>query len=109
MPKFLAGSHYNEEEISRHQKKYIYIYIGWSKSMATSLQPVKSWKKRQKLWRGALRMVERKSLPNLCRSDLETLWSHPLLPQNLPGHCYNPPTLTGAGQQWTIPTSMEHF
>jgi hypothetical protein len=25
MPKFLAGCHHNEEEISRHLKKYIYI------------------------------------------------------------------------------------
>ena len=28
MPKFLAGCHYNEEEISQHLK-YIYIYIGY--------------------------------------------------------------------------------
>jgi hypothetical protein len=29
MPKFLAGCHYNEEEISWHLKIYIYIYIGY--------------------------------------------------------------------------------
>jgi hypothetical protein len=39
MPKFLPGCHYNEEEISRHFKKK--KDIGRSKSMATSLQPVK--------------------------------------------------------------------
>jgi hypothetical protein len=39
MPKFLPGCHYNEEEISRHFKKK--EDIGRSKSMATSLQPVK--------------------------------------------------------------------
>ena len=43
MPKFLAGCHYNEEEISRHLKKNIgYCRSKW---MATSLQPVKFWKK----------------------------------------------------------------
>ena len=39
MSKFLAGYHHNEEQISQHLKK-IYIYIGPSKLMATSLQPV---------------------------------------------------------------------
>ena len=44
MPKFLAGCHYNEEEISRHLKKNIgYCRSKW---MATSLQPVKFWKNR---------------------------------------------------------------
>jgi hypothetical protein len=40
MLKFLAGCCYNEEEISRHLKKE--KDIGWSKLMATSLQPVKT-------------------------------------------------------------------
>ena len=35
--------YYNEEEISRHLKKKKKKDIGWSKSTATSLQPVKSW------------------------------------------------------------------
>jgi hypothetical protein len=39
MPKFLAGCHYNEEEISWHLKKK--MDVGWSKFMATSLQQVK--------------------------------------------------------------------
>ena len=43
MPKFLAGCHDNKEEISRHFKKK--KDIGWSKFMATTLQPIKSWKK----------------------------------------------------------------
>ena len=30
MPKFLAGCHYNEEEITQDLGKKIYIYIGWS-------------------------------------------------------------------------------
>jgi fibrillarin-like rRNA methylase len=38
MPKFLAGCHYNEEEISWHLKKK--WDIGRSKLMATILQPV---------------------------------------------------------------------
>jgi len=42
MPKFLAGCHYNEEEIKRQLKKK--RVIGRSKLMAISLQPVKSWK-----------------------------------------------------------------
>ena len=42
MPKFLTGCHYNEEEISRKTKKD----IGRSRLMATSLQPVESWKNR---------------------------------------------------------------
>jgi hypothetical protein len=41
MPKFLAGCHYNEEEINWHLKTKKED-IGWSKLMATSLQPVKS-------------------------------------------------------------------
>jgi hypothetical protein len=41
VPKFLAGCHYNEEEISQHLKKKEKD-IGMSKLMATSLQPVKS-------------------------------------------------------------------
>jgi hypothetical protein len=45
MPKFLAGWHYNEEEISRHLKKNLQD-IGQSNSMATSLQPVNSWENR---------------------------------------------------------------
>jgi hypothetical protein len=46
MPKFLAGCRYNEEEISQHLKeKEEEEDIGRSKWMATSLQPVKSWKK----------------------------------------------------------------
>jgi hypothetical protein len=44
MPKFLAGCHYNEEEISRHLKKQKKKDIGRSNLMATSLQPVKPWK-----------------------------------------------------------------
>jgi hypothetical protein len=40
MPKFLAGCHHNEEEISRTLKKK----IGRSELMATSLLPAKSWK-----------------------------------------------------------------
>ena len=44
MPKFLAGCHYNEEEISRIEKKE--KDIGRSKWMATSLQLVKSWENR---------------------------------------------------------------
>jgi hypothetical protein len=44
MPKFLAGCHYNEEEISWHfQKKK--KDISRSKLLATSLKPVKSLKK----------------------------------------------------------------
>jgi hypothetical protein len=43
MPKFLAGCHYNEEEISQHLDKILLKKdIGWSKLMTTSLQPVKS-------------------------------------------------------------------
>ena len=42
MPKFLAGCHYDEEEISRHLEKNKND-IGQSKLMATSLQPVKCW------------------------------------------------------------------
>jgi hypothetical protein len=45
MPKFLAGCHYNEEEISQHLKTKIKD-IGRSKLMATSLQPVISLKTR---------------------------------------------------------------
>jgi hypothetical protein len=45
MPKFLAGCHYNEEEISRHLRKKKKD-IGRSKLMAASLQPVKSWENR---------------------------------------------------------------
>jgi hypothetical protein len=40
MPKFLTGCQYNEEEISWQLKNL--EDIGRSKSMATSLQPVKS-------------------------------------------------------------------
>jgi hypothetical protein len=45
MPKCLAGCHYNEEETSQHLKKRK-KNIGWSKLMATSLQPDKSPKNR---------------------------------------------------------------
>jgi hypothetical protein len=46
MPKFLAGFHYNEEEINRHleEKERKKKNIGQSKLMATSLHPVKSSK-----------------------------------------------------------------
>ena len=46
IPKFLAGCDYNEEKISWHLKKKRKKEedIGRSKFMATSLQPVKSWK-----------------------------------------------------------------
>jgi hypothetical protein len=42
MTKFLAGCHYNEEEISRHLEEEKNKDIGRSKFLATSLQPVKS-------------------------------------------------------------------
>jgi hypothetical protein len=42
MPNFLAGCHYNDEEISQHFNKKKKKDIGRSKLMATSLQPVKS-------------------------------------------------------------------
>jgi hypothetical protein len=46
MFKFLAGCHYNEEEISRHleeeEEEEEEEDTGRSKLMATSLQPVKS-------------------------------------------------------------------
>ena len=44
MPKFLAGCHYNEKEISQHLKPKKGEDIGRSKLMATILQLVKSWK-----------------------------------------------------------------
>jgi hypothetical protein len=53
MPKFLGGCYYNEEEISRHLKKKIED-IGRSKLMATSLQPVKSWKKSVEVVKGRI-------------------------------------------------------
>ena len=49
MPKFLAGCHYNIEEISRplkERKEKKKKDIGLSNWMATSLQPVNSWKNR---------------------------------------------------------------
>ena len=44
VPKFMAGCHYNEEEISRDLQKNKKKDIGRSKLMATWLQPVKTWK-----------------------------------------------------------------
>ena len=52
MPKFLAGCHYNEEEISRHLKKK--EDIGRSKLMATSLQPVKILEKPVEVVKGRI-------------------------------------------------------
>ena len=55
MPKFFAGCHYNEEEISRHLGIYIYIYIGcWpvqindnkfatGRSLKKRVEVVKGW------------------------------------------------------------------
>ena len=53
MHKFLTGSYYNEKEISWHLKKKEKD-MGRSKLwMATSLQPVKSWKKPAEVVKGA--------------------------------------------------------
>ena len=63
MPKFLAGCHYNEEEISWHLK---YIYIGQSKLMAKNLQPVKSWKKLVKIVKGRILVGWAQKFPKHC-------------------------------------------
>ena len=52
MPKVLANCHYNEEEISRHLIKN--KANGRSKWIATSLQPVKSWKKSVEVVKGRI-------------------------------------------------------
>jgi hypothetical protein len=66
MPKFLANCRYNEEQISRHLGKKKEKDISRSKLMATSLQPVKSCKKKpsRSCEGGGFQLVELKSLPN---------------------------------------------
>ena len=54
VPKFMAGCHYNEEEISRDLQKKKKKDIGRSKLMATWLQPVKTWKKLVEVVKGRI-------------------------------------------------------
>ena len=62
MPKFLAGCHYNEEEISRHLEKnigYWPVQINGNK-FATG----QTLKKPVEVVKGWILLVEHKSLPN---------------------------------------------
>jgi hypothetical protein len=75
MPKFLADHRYNEKEINRRLKKKEKD-IGRSKLMATSLQPVKSWKNPVEVMKGQIfSWLSSKVL----RTLLDSLIAHPHL------------------------------